>query len=212
MTDERPRPAYGEYATPEQQAAAMGVHRLEPSAVTPAENTPPNPPPPYGKTVGSRPPVPSAVQRSLLAHKSALAQKSELPQKSELAQPSSRRWDQFLTALLLAYGLWSVISGLTQYANLSTVAQKFYTSQGLGTFSSARPELGTSLGLAINAADLAVFVIVALVAFRLLRRGRVAFWVPLTGGLVTGIIAAACLISYLFTDPSFATYFDHLGA
>lgn len=36
MTDDRPRPQYGEYATPEQQAAAMGRTGVPSSAQTPA--------------------------------------------------------------------------------------------------------------------------------------------------------------------------------
>lgn len=34
MSDDRPRPAYGEYATPEQQAAAMGRQYVPPEPVT----------------------------------------------------------------------------------------------------------------------------------------------------------------------------------
>lgn len=36
MTDERPRPQYGEYATPEQQAAAMGQTYVPPTPEPPA--------------------------------------------------------------------------------------------------------------------------------------------------------------------------------
>ena len=42
MTDDRPKPQYGEYATPEQQAAAMGRNYVPPapSAPTPAPERP----------------------------------------------------------------------------------------------------------------------------------------------------------------------------
>ena len=43
MTDSRPRPEYGEYATPEEQARAMG---REPVAATPAPQPPAAPVPP----------------------------------------------------------------------------------------------------------------------------------------------------------------------
>lgn len=171
----------------------MGVNRLEPAPAT----VPLTPAPPYGRTVGPRPPAPSAG--------------TKFGNAPGVAQPTSRRWDLFLTSLLLAYGLWSVISGLAQYSNLSSVAQKLYTTQGLGTFASSQPALGTSLGLAINVSGLVIFVVVVLLAYRLLRRGRIAFWVPLAGGVLAAIISAACLVSYLFTDPGFATYLSHLG-
>jgi hypothetical protein len=35
MTDDEPRPQYGEYATPEQVAAAMGTHYVPPSVMPP---------------------------------------------------------------------------------------------------------------------------------------------------------------------------------
>jgi hypothetical protein len=193
MTDERPRPAYGEYATPEQQAAAMGVHRLEPASTA----IPLSPPPPYGRTVGPRPPAPSAGQ--------------QFGNQPGAAQPTSRRWDLFLTSLLIAYGLWSVISGIAEYSNLSSVAQKFYTTQGLGTFTSSQPSLGTSLGLVINITGLVIFVVVVLLAYRLLRRGRIAFWVPLTGGVLAAIITVVCLMTYMFSDPAFAAHLSNLG-
>ncbi len=178
MTEDRPKPAYGEYATPEQQAAAIGV----PAVLPPTLEAPPvAPPPPWGQAA--------------------------LP-----AQTGARRWDLFLTALLVAYGLWSVISGLVQYSNLTTVAQTFYTSQGIGTFTSTRPALAMALGLVINVSDVVIFIVVAYIAFRLLRRGRVAFYVPLIGGIVTTIIAAVCLVTFLATDPSFSTYLSKLGS
>ena len=40
MTDDRPRPQYGEYATPEQQAAAMGQAYVPPSAEPQRPNVP----------------------------------------------------------------------------------------------------------------------------------------------------------------------------
>ena len=51
MTDERPRPEYGEYATPEQQAAAMG-HRYVPPEPVSAPPAPPAPAPYVGRPSG----------------------------------------------------------------------------------------------------------------------------------------------------------------
>ena len=183
MSDERPRPAYGEYATPEQQAAAIGAPPVVPPVVHPH---PTAALPPYGQAANG--------------------------QGAITARHGSRRWDLFLTSLLLAYGLWSVISGFVQYSNLTTVAQTFYASQGIGTFASSRPGLATPLGLVINISDVVVFILVAYIAFRLLKRGKVAFYVPLIGGIVTTIIAAVCLVTFLFTDPGFATYLSQLGS
>jgi hypothetical protein len=54
MTDDRPRPQYGEYATPEQQAKAMGqVHRA------PSEPSIPPPPDPSSRVAA---PIPASVR------------------------------------------------------------------------------------------------------------------------------------------------------
>lgn len=42
MTDDRPKPQYGEYATPEQQAAAMGHVYVPPTAPEPATDVAPD--------------------------------------------------------------------------------------------------------------------------------------------------------------------------
>jgi hypothetical protein len=58
MTDDRPRPQYGEYATPEQQAAAMGKHYVPPTP-PPAPETRVNLAPPTAE--GQQPAVPMTL-------------------------------------------------------------------------------------------------------------------------------------------------------
>jgi hypothetical protein len=183
MTDETTasgRPQYGEYATPEQQAAAMGV-TYQPTPTSP----PPAVVPAYGPSPTGGPVV--RVQQS-------------------------RRWDLFLTALLLAYGIYNVVAGLFQYSDFTGVAQTFFSSQGIGTFTSQHPGLASKLGLTINVVDVVLYVIVVVAAVTLLRRGKVAFWVPLVGGVIALIVSAVCLMTLLFSDPSFAAYLTKLGS
>jgi hypothetical protein len=178
--EERPRPAYGEYATPEQQAAAMGKQYV---------------PPPDPATIVSAP-----------APYGGLSGVSVAP-----AAPS-RRWDFFLSALLLVYGLYSVISGLFQYSDLDAVANRYFQAQGIGTFTSTTPHLATALGLIVNASDIVIFLLVAWITVRLLRRGRIAFYVPLIGGILAGLLVGTCLVVLMLSDPSFIAYFKGLAS
>jgi hypothetical protein len=183
--DERPLPAYGD----ERPLPAYGEY------ATPEQQA---------AAMGLAYPRPSETTAAVLG-----TPPNRL-QRGVAAQP--RRWDLFLTSVLLAYGLWSVISAFFQYSDLSAVAQTFYTTQGIGTFTSDRPSLGAALSVVINSSDVVIFVLVAVVAFRLIRRGRVAFWVPLCGGVIATLIAGVCLSAFLFTDPSFMSYLTKLGA
>lgn len=176
----RPRPQYGEYASPEQQAKAMGVTSPPPPNV-PALARPTGalapPPPPYGQN---------------------------LPRAATVATP--RRWDLMLSAVLLAYGLYSVVSGMFQFADLGALINRVYQMQGIGQFTTT--QLATTLGIVINTSDVVLFVATALITFALLRRGKVAFYVPLIGGAIAGIIALVCILVLMFGDPA---YLNHVS-
>ena len=180
----RPRPQYGEYASPEQQAKAMGVTSPPPPTVPalaarPAGALAPPPPPPYGQN---------------------------LPRAAMVATP--RRWDLMLSAVLLAYGLYSVVSGMFQFADLGALINRVYQMQGIGQFTTT--QLATTLGIVINASDVILFVATALITFTLLRRGRVAFYVPLVGGAIAGLIALVCILVLMFGDPAYLNHFSGL--
>lgn len=169
MTDQRPRPQYGEYATPEQQAAAMGQPASQPAPQLPVTSAPP----PYRQR-------PIAVVAP------------------------SRRWNVLASFLLLAWGLYSVISGLFQYSDLGGFIDQVYRMQGIGRFTST--QLATTLGIVINVSNVVLYLLTVFLTIRLLRRGRPAFYVPLIGGIVAGIVGAVCLAVLMLGDPAFIAY------
>jgi multisubunit Na+/H+ antiporter MnhC subunit len=172
MSDERPRPQYGEYATPEQQLAAGGL-------------------PP----VAQKPVVPTVLPIAP-------------PQQS--GQPQPRRWDRILSIGLLAYGLYSVIVSIVQFSNLDALMNQAYELQGIGEFSST--ELAGTLGIAMIVTQIVIYLATLVITMALLRRGRLAFWVPLAGGVLAGLIVAVCLIVLMTTDPAFIDYVTEMGA
>ncbi|MET0805681.1 MAG: DUF6264 family protein, partial [Lacisediminihabitans sp.] len=62
------------------------------------------------------------------------------------------------------------------------------------------------LGAVINVANVLLFIATAALTYRVLVRGRVAFWIPIVGALLSGAIGTICLLILLFQDPSFITY------
>ncbi|MCU1526126.1 MAG: hypothetical protein JWO18_3020 [Microbacteriaceae bacterium] len=172
MTDPRPRPQYGEYATPQEQAKAVGA-----SAPHFGHAIPPASPPTY-----SAPPA---------------------------AKTTPRRWDLVLSTALLAYGLINVFSGFFQFSDLGRLIDGVYATQGVGQFTPT--SLSATLGIVINASNVVLWIATAFVTVRLLRRQKLAFYVPLIGGAVASIVAASCLMVLLFSDPAFSAYLNGRG-
>ena len=167
MTDPRPRPQYGEYASRDDQAKAAGH---------PAPSfAPPTVPPAAGPT-----PAPSA------------------------RAGTPRRWDIVLSVALLAYGAVNVVAGFFQFADLGAVLEQVYTRMGIGKYTPT-PLAGT-LGVVINVTSSVLFVLTALLTTRLLRRGRLAFYLPIIGGVLAWIVSFVCVAVLMFGDPAFTAY------
>ncbi len=185
MTDEpsderptRPRPQYGEYASPEQQAAAAGL--------------------PYRPHVGAAPP-----------HGQVPAPLAPPPAVGGVAATApNRRWDFVLSSLLLGYGLFNVVLGISQYSDLAgLITSQLYAPQGIGTY--AASPLTARLGVVIIVGQVILYLITALLTVLRLRAGRIAFWIPLSGGALAGILTAACLLALILPDPAYREWATH---
>jgi len=181
--ERRPRPQYGEYATPQEQAKII------------ADSLPPVSPLL----------VPSTVSVPVAPARAATAPTKTVPSATG-RRP--RRWDLILTALLLGYAAVNVLAQLVMRDTLATIATQFYLTQGIGDY--IPNALTASLGTTLNIVTLALFVITVLVTVWMLRRGRVAFWVPIAGGVVATIAALVFVVILLQTDPAFTAYLGKL--
>lgn len=169
MTEERPQPQYGEYATPEQQRAAGGApvaHTPAPAPVTPA------------------------------------------PDLSAGVQP--RRWDRILSIALLAFGLYNVITGVVQFRDLGAMLNQVYEVQGVGSYTETA--LTGALSTVIVVSQVVIYLVTLFVTMSLLRRGRLAFWVPLVGGALAGLIVTVSLLVLMGSDPTFIAYVNEMNA
>ncbi|CAN5251461.1 hypothetical protein BH09ACT3_BH09ACT3_12910 [soil metagenome] len=170
MTEERPRPQYGEYATPEQQRAAGGApvpHGRAPEPTTPA----PGPP-------------------------------------SAVVQP--RPWDRILSIALLAFGLYNVITGVVQFRDLGAMLNQVYELQGVGSYTETA--LTAALGTVIVVSQVVIFLVTLTITMSLLRRAKLAFWVPLVGGALAGVIVMVSLLVLMGSDPAFIAYVNEMSA
>jgi len=173
MSDDRPQ--YGEYATPEQQRAAAGLPPVEPETQTPA--------------------VPSAPAG---AAASAPAASASAPSQ---AKPASRM-DRIITAALLGVGLVNVLGSIPGFLDLSSTMDRTLQVMGLDgeftNFAAARV-----WGPTAAVVMLAGYVVTAWLGFRRVRRGRIAWWVPLLGFVITMAIVSVCISVPMLGDPAF---------
>jgi phosphotransferase system glucose/maltose/N-acetylglucosamine-specific IIC component len=108
--------------------------------------------------------------------------------------------------VLLGYATINVIAQLLARDTLATIATQFFITQGIGDYTPTA--LTASLGDTLNVITLALFVTTVLVTTWMLRRGRVAFWVPIAGGVVAIIVALVFVVVLLQSDPAFVAYLD----
>ncbi|QNE47581.1 hypothetical protein F1C58_12165 [Glaciihabitans sp. INWT7] len=186
--ERRPRPQYGEYATPQEQAKiiAQSLPAVSPLLVPPVDGRPsaagaPQPPDATTRVIG---PVPAAGRRP-------------------------RRWDIVLTAVLLGYATINVIAQLLTKDTLATIVTQFFISQNIGQY--VPTALTASLGETLNVITLGLFVLTVLVTTWMLRRRRVAFWVPIAGGVTATVVALVFVVILLQSDPAFIAYMDRSG-
>ncbi len=182
VQDDRPRPAYGEYATPEQQRAAMGMPAPEASIPLPAA------------PVSPRLPVDAPFTPVRPTHATTSA-----------ARPT-RRVDRIITFALLAYGLMTVISSVPQLWHFTDFAQTWMTLAGIdATFTNiAQGDLWGRIGAFVFAAG---WVLTAVLSWRAVARARLSWWIPLVGAIVTFLVVTVCLTVPLIGDPAIAGHF-----
>lgn len=177
MSDnDRPRPQYGEYATPQEQAKAIAKSQPPPSRAEPpaplAENRFSTPPP----AVGS--PEPVRARRSSA--------------------------ERLATIFLLALGLVYLVSGAPSYLALPATLDAVYEQWGIGSY--AATGFASAIGIAVVVSQALVWLAIAFIAVRRLRKGRSSWWVPIAGAVVTFVVTVILMAVVIMSDPAFTTY------
>lgn len=173
----------------------------------PAPPAPPVPPvPQYGEYApGYVPPAP-APQYAQYAQPAQYPQPAQpygaasLPQQPGGQRPR-KTWDIVLSAILLVVGFFGALIGVV-YGILFTdpaLLDQALQQQGYGGFSG---DAGAAPAVLI-VSHIALYLLAVGVTVPMLVKRRVAFWVPLTAGVIAAIVFWSTLIGVLMSDPGF---------
>jgi hypothetical protein len=175
--EERARPQYGEYATPEEQRARI----RQPAHVEPIV------------------PAPAADPGIPMGPPSALTAPADDPKAD-----TARRWhpvDRVVTFALLAYGLVNVVTAIPQLVDYAAYTETVFTLLGVDA-KLTDPAAGKPWGLAAAIVMALGWLATALVTWWNLRRGRVSWWIPVVGGIVFTLITGTLMLIPLMSDPA----------
>jgi energy-converting hydrogenase Eha subunit C len=204
--DGRPRPRYGEYATPEEQRARIAqpdaTFALD-AGVAPgdASDSRSDAPSPARPTMS---PPTGVDRRSSLPATTPRAGGGPLPPMADPgAKARQHPVDRIATIALLAYGALNVVLSMPAYFDLAGYMPQVMSVAGIdATFTNTE---GAKLWGPIAAIVLIVgYVVTAFLAVRALRRGRIAWWIPLVGAAVSYFAASLCILVVLLGDPAFS--------
>ena len=199
--DPRPRPRYGEYATPEEQRAAIKSPEKNPHYAPPVPDEAPSALPPYQGAPGSNAAPPTGGQGA----------QQHLLQEQQAASGFLRHpVDRVLTIALLVLGLYNVISAFTDRANLADELTQAYHTLGL-TGDYTQTAMTQTVADAIAISFLVLWIVAAVLGTWTIARGRLAFWIPLSAGLLAAIVRAIGFVVLFVNDPTFMAYVQHGG-
>ncbi|RIJ62257.1 hypothetical protein DZG02_02640, partial [Clavibacter lycopersici] len=120
-----------------------------------------------------------------------------------------RRFDAAITVGLLAAGLVNVVGSIGANADPSRAINQSYALFGGGTYE-VTPQTSV-IGIAVNVVNIVVFVLAAWISLELVKRKRVAFWVPLAGAVVATVITSILVLTLIVADPAFQQIMSSRG-
>jgi hypothetical protein len=190
---DRPRPAYGEYATPEQVARARGMSLEEYERHLEAITSPPRELP---------------TDRDSTSDASAPAERPARAARQD-ARSAGSAANRVATIALLAFGLVSVLTSIPQLLNLGAGIQGTFADQGIEPYTSFA--LARTLGLVGIVVQLLLWLLALAASVTALRQGRVSWWIPLVAGVIAVIVVGALGVAAILADPAFSAYLASLS-
>ncbi|HEU0257092.1 MAG TPA: DUF6264 family protein [Microbacteriaceae bacterium] len=212
MGDERERPRYGEYATPEEQQRSIqdpeARRRIARAASGQAADEGPAA---EGPGAGARPPRPASdhgLERARGSFAAPTGSHRGMPGVASAdGRAPGRRWDLILTLVLLAVGLLDVVTSVSSYLHLDQTLAAVY--QRLGVHASPAAGDAATAGAALVAVRVGLWVVAAgLAAWRLTAR-RLAFWIPLVAAAVSYVVIVVVMLEVVFQDPAVRTFLQN---
>jgi hypothetical protein len=171
---QRPRPQFGEYASPEEQRARI----QQPDATWALET---------GQALDD----PAA----------AAAPPASVQTPPAAASPRPRRVDRIATFALLGYGLFTVLTSIPSLADYSGYVDTLLGVMGVDAEYSV-PAGAQIWGIAAALVLGLGWIATAALSWTNLRRGRLTWWIPLTAGVVLNLIAGGLMLVPIMSDPA----------
>jgi hypothetical protein len=170
---QRPRPEFGEYATPEEQRKAIKV---------PLDH--------HESPVASQESPESHISVQGGPHSHAPARRSS--------------GDRVATMSLLGIGLLTILLSMSALLDLPKAIDMAFAQLDLGSYTSTA--LGSALGWTALIISIVLWGLALWLSLRALRRGHVAWWIPLVFGVIANIAVFACVAFAMTGDPAFTDY------
>ena len=192
MSDDaqRPRPQYGEYATPEEQRAAIKSPQLNPHYAPPEH------------------PHHAEGEASQQDARPAAADPRE-PAAGSPPAPATRRHplDRIATIALLVLGLYDVIGAFSGSNGVVSQIDVIYRS--LGISGEYKPtDLTDTVAGVVAVVFLVLWIAAAALSAWAVVRGRIAFWIPLAAGVLAAIVSAVGGIILTLHDPAYLQFLN----
>lgn len=187
--DGRERPRFGEYASPEEQRS-----RIQQPDVTEA------------LSAGVAPVEPVEPVHPVAAAAPVSGQAAPFGAPA-VRQPS--RANRLITIMLLAFGAANVVFSLFSYLDLAPSIERTMDVMGIpGGFTNydAARTWGTIAAIVM----VLVYLLTAVITWRVLKAGRVSWWIPLVGAVIAYVLVSLCIAVPLLGDPAFTEYVSSL--
>lgn len=178
---ERPRPQYGEYATPEEQRARIKQPDLTRLLETGQD--------------------PDALKGAVPVDSPTLTTKPATRTSGASAMPRGRFADRVVTIALLVYGLVNVVTSIPSMIDYGSYVSTVLTLLGIDG-ELADPSSGRPWGIAAALILAIGWLLTAYLSWRSLARGRVTWWIPLVAGIVFTFVTGVLLMVPIVSDPT----------
>jgi len=125
------------------------------------------------------------------------------PGPAYYAQPGERprrTWDLVLSIVLLVIGVFGVLIAIVNAFTIDTQMEQLYAQYGVAGEYSSGPSAAIAQAV-IVVSHLVLYVLAAVLTAVLLRKRRIAFWLPLSIGALAAIIFMVTLVVLALTDP-----------
>lgn len=129
------------------------------------------------------------------------APEEEVPSRPAEAAPATRRRGDFwVTMTLLGLGIFFTLTSAPGYLDLGPMMSQLFAQEGLGQFTAW--EVAGRAGQIAVISQVVILVASIAVSILLVRKGRLSFYVPLTGAALSFIVSLVCVTVALLADPA----------